>query len=206
MAVTEAERKAIVKEHNKFLRNKGKEAAAERERILSEYTRLVGDGHTPLDASAQVCERFGCTQRKIDNFLTKSSGASAPAMVAFNQATIMGAIGKLDEQITRAAEHTDEVLEQYDELEDDAWVSIEQTEAPNGITTKRVPVAQAKRQALNDLVQQVQEKVKALKALVPQTVIQQNFDNRTVVDQMSDADLDRQLSNHGVQGGGRKSA
>ena len=198
MTVTAEEKKQIIKERDKFLKDKAKERAVERERILSEYTRLVREGHTPIEASAQVCERFGCTQRKIDNILTKVSGASAPAMVAFNQATIMTAIGTLDEQITRAAEHANEVLEQYDKLEDDEWVNVEQTIAPNGPTIKSIPVAEAKRKTLNDLIQQVQEKVKALKALVPQTVIQQNFDQRTVIDQMSDKDLDRQLHDLGA--------
>lgn len=207
MSVTQEEKREIIKDHSRFLAKKKEDWAAENTRILSEYKRLIAEeGSTHEGVTSVLCERFSCTPRRIENIINRVYGVTDQSMISFNKATIMGAITTLEDQIIRAAEHTNKTLQQYDQLEDDAWVDIEQVKAPNGLTTKRVSVAQAKRQALNDLIQQVQEKIKALRSLVPQTVIQQNFDQRGLLDQMSDADLTRQLNDLGIEEGGHESA
>lgn len=191
--VTEREVKEIRKEHRKFIKDKAKEWREENDKIHSEYWRLINSGKMEEEVVPELAERFECGRRRIRNVVNRQAASASPKARAMTEAVIIGWLNRLDDRVKAACDFVEEQLEKIDMMKanNEDWVDVEMTEGVKGITVKRVPINMAERELLEAQIRYNRELVTSATSALPKNII--NIDNRTVEQQYTDDELNREL-------------
>ncbi len=166
---------------------------AENTRIFNEYNRLICiEGAIEEGVYRELCERFGCTNRRINNVRTNHLKNLSPAAQVASEASLLVAISKMvaGHQILQMA--YEQELERV-QRSGDEWIDTDQAETSGDkdfTTTKRIPAKQ--------YVLQLEEKIAALperylshiSKLLAKNVI--NINTAGDLSQQSFTDLDKQ--------------
>lgn len=194
MTVTAAEKKAIQADQTKWLKGKQAEHSTENERIYNEYLRLIAvTGATEEGVYAELCERFSCTPRRINNVRTKRSGARTIATQMASEATLLMTVEKMvmeHEAMKMAYEQELNKVEIAAQAGID-WVSIEQTEVDGGRTvktTKRIPASHYALELQEKITMLPERTLTAMSRLLTKNII--NINTGGDLAQRSIADLD----------------
>ena len=184
-----------VAEHNAMIKKKTGEKTVANQKIFREYMRLTKD-IPPEEAVKQLCERFDCKANRVYGVIKKRRDSVSPATAALNEAQIMVRVNALVEKAEDFDTKLNEEIAKIEASEDD-WIEIEQLDGTgrdgNGTTTKKVRKFKYLAGLMRDKMDNTQEIIKGIKVFIPQTVINQTFDNRGVIDQYSDEEIDRRL-------------
>ena len=187
-----AEKKKIEQDTRDQMRYFAKQSAVENDGIIKRYYSELSKCNDEDKAIAVVCEAFSCGKTKVRNQIAKSTGNLNPVTKSLNEARLLVHMGKLETQIFDFMECLNRQLEDLEEQEDE-WVKVEQTDSErSGETTKKIAKNEMTRKLLREGIEAQQEYFKAVKSLVPQSVINQTFDNRRV-DEYDTEDLYNQV-------------
>ena len=200
LTVTYEEKKAIRKEYGRFLGEKKEHYRKDNDRIFNEFTRLIRvEGATEEGVYAELCERFDCTSRRINNIRSRVTGHLNPKTEVETQALVVAGIQGLHKELQEANDHYLEELEQIEALEHagEMWYDIEQT-ATNGTSgkgaidstaTKRISIQEAKNRIVERRLALPERFVKSVSSLLAKNVV--NIDNRGAqLAQMDIGDMD----------------
>lgn len=115
--VDKSEKRQIERALVKKQRDYAKKYRVENEKIGRAALKLFRDGETEEKVFPVICERFGCTKRRIRNILNRMSGSTSPAARAFNEAQLMLAYERLTGDLGLAKQEYLDQLEEIDHLE-----------------------------------------------------------------------------------------
>ncbi len=198
MAVLESERKAIRAERDQQSRYFGKRDSIKRERVLNETLRLLREpGATEETVYPVICERFGVTPKYIENRFLKRADVASMASLKLNEAQILKQVSSQVQFAQEACEHIDEQLDRMIDADVSASFAIEISEvdgrAGKTVTTKKLPRDVAIQRLMADKIKYMSDTLRGMQSLMPQSVVNQIFDNRRGIDDLDDKQLDREL-------------
>ena len=202
----------IRKDQNRFLRAKTKEWRGQNDAIYNETLRLLKEPDASIETVHPIiCERFGCTNRRIDNVFKRRSGASSPKAQAMGEAQLLTYLEKVGTEIGYQVQDFVRQLDDIDmaESEGKKFVEIEMVEANDVVlgvkkTTKSVALDVARntvKKQLLDTMTRFPEIVAKLKG--NQTILQ--VENKNVFSTDTMADIANQIKvmeqQHNIKGG-----
>jgi len=190
---TPQEIKDIRRNQNKFIKEKAKKWREENDKIFSEYGRLLKEGKSEERVIQNLSERFECKRARIRNVINRQLGSASPKSRAMTEAVIISWLNQLDNRVKTACDAVQEQLIKIDLLReaDEEWIDIEMTEGIKGTTIKRVPLDTAERTLLEAQIGYTKDLVTSATSALPKNII--NIDNRTVEQQYTDDELNREL-------------
>lgn len=203
-SLTEAQIREADKIMQKRRQFKKKESALRDDKIIKHYLKVLGETKDENRAISATLVEFKTTKRKIRELHSKVTGSYSPETKVFNEALVLVNMGKLTTKVEDYDLHLEAQLDKLEESDND-WLEIEQTDGvgkdASGTTTKKISRPEAINRVYREYINNTQEVFKAMKSLLPQAIINQTFDNRSLVNQMSDEDLDRELEIASKNGG-----
>ena len=115
---------------------------AESTKIFDEFTRLiVKDGATEESVYAELCERFNCTNRRINNARNTHIKNLSPKAQVVSEASLLVAVGKMVGGHDLLQMAYEQELERV-QLSGNEWVDMNQSKIDgdkSSTTTKRIP-------------------------------------------------------------------
>lgn len=196
--VTDSEKKAIIKEDRKRIKQHARDYAKVNEKIITRFNNKLADGMSYEEAMDHVCEVFEVGTRRVKNQLAKFSGALNPETKTINEAKFIGYMNAVEQRIDDQVIELDVQIDELDRLESEGqdYYELEVietiSEKENKVVTKKVPIAEARNILLRravDALKSYGETVGKLRG--NQTLV--NINNTSAIDQLNDEDLDRQI-------------
>lgn len=174
----------------KFVKEKGIERREENERLVKRYFQELDKSNGNEETAMEVvCEAFECTPVRVKNQLSKATGFLNPATKAMTEAKVLVWMDKLNGMVESAIDYGVQRLEKLDRLDEDDMLVVES----NGKFDKSVPVWKQKKEEYRELISHQMETFKAIKSLLPQTVLNNVINNTSDTMRMTDEQLDREL-------------
>ena len=192
------EEKEIIRADRKRVKKFARDYAVQNERIVKRYFSELDKGLSHEEVVEFLCECFDCTPRRIKNQLAKFSGALNPATKSLNEAKFIGYMNAVELRIDDQVVELDKQIDELDRLEETGvdYYELEVIETigekDSKVVTKKVPIAEARNILLKrsvDALKSYGETIGKLRG--NQTLV--NINNTSLIDQMSDEDLDRQI-------------
>jgi len=156
----------------------------ENEQAYKKYVRLITDGALEYDAREEIKSIFKWGDRRLDRVLETRAGAFSPKTASELEAKALVYIQRVDNNIGALCRHCDDQLDRLDDLDELAkdgkpnWIEIELIEETSSkdqkIRTKKMTVANAKKELHEAKLGYNQKLFDALKALKVDTIININ--------------------------------
>ncbi len=185
----------------------------ENEKGYKRYINLVTKGMAESPARELVKDAFGWGDRRLDRVLETRAGLLSPKTASELEAKALVFIQRIDNSIGSLCRHCDNQLDrlddmdEYDEDGEPNWTSVELIEdvgGPGGGKTRRkkMTIANAKVQLLENKLSYNKQLFDALKALKVDTIININAGDK--IGDYSSAELDAMLAEQAKADKGRE--
>lgn len=193
--ITGAEKEEIKAEYRAERAGHADADKKKRERVVNETLRLLREpGATEESVYPIICKRFGVGPKYIENRFLARAGVTSMVTLKLNEAQILKQVAAQCQFAQDACNHIDEQLEIMAASDDTESFAIEITEHDRlGTSTKKLPKPIAMLRLLENKIKYQADVLRGMQSLMPQSVINQIFDNRRAVDDLDDSQLDREL-------------
>lgn len=126
--------KDIIRAERKKQREWSKKWRKENDAIFNEYMAQVGAGKMEEDFFPALCERFGCTPRRIRNVLSRRSGSLNDKTRTLTEAQLVVALQSMVSDLDTAKREYDDQLVELEALEGagERFVSTKMVESTGG--------------------------------------------------------------------------
>lgn len=173
----------------KYVKDLGERNRKENARLVKRYFDELDKSGDEDIAISVVCEAFDCTPVRVKNQVSKATGHLNPATKALSEAKLLVYMEKMGNLVDSAIEYGIDRLDSLGRLDDDDMVVVERI----GSNDKSVPVWRQKKDEYRSLIEHQMGVFKAIKSLLPQTVLNNVINNTSDVMRMTDDELDREL-------------